>query len=643
MAGDELETITITAEELPEVGEVELSEFTGSADHITRDQLDREQNSIAELVAQETGIQFRQAGGSGSFATITVRAATASQTNVYFDGVLLNNAATGGVDLSQFELLNLESIDVYRGSTPIQLGAGSIGGAVNLRSRKTKGNATGLLLGAGSFGEYKAQLSRYIRTDDWDLTALANYVSADNDFKFTNDNGTPLNPSDDRVERRNNSDFSRRSVLLKAGRQVTDLQRYDGSLQYSDRRQALPDFLNREDTRTRLDTDSFQLQLNRRTTASSSGVWNHTEGLFFNRSNERFDDRLSQIGLGAQNTRAITNVVGGRSYWEAVRENGTLAFNLAARHEALDQNSFIDSDADFSATRTGADGAVQYSVFRYERRLVLTPALRFQFIADDYDGVLREGRDSRNNLEITPQLGARWQHSDAVAITANIGLHNREPVFFELFGDRGLFIGNDSLVAEEGVNFDLGAQWSKGSDALANRRSFSITAFASLRDELIVSVFDSRGIGRSVNSGKARVFGIESKLEWQWNKHWRTRLGFTAQTATNESSVAAFNGKQLPGEAQLAGFASLQYQRGAWRAWYDADALSERFFDTANLLPADDFITHNLGGSYTRKKFSTTLVLNNLGDDNIEDFNGFPKPGRSFHLNVTYTFDGVAK
>ena len=643
MAGDELETITITPEQFPEVGEVEQSEFTGSTERIARDQLEREQGSIAELVAHEAGIQYRQAGGSGSFSTITVRAATASQTNVYFDGVLLNNAAGGGVDLSQLELLNLDSIDVYRGATPIQLGAASIGGAVNLRSRQTSGNSTRVLLGVGSFEEYKAQLSRYIRTDKWDMTALVNYASAENDFKFTNDNGTPLNPSDDRRERRNNSEFSRQSVLLKAGRQVSDLQRYDGSFQYSDRHQALPDFLNSADTRTTFDTGSLQLQVNRRTTASGSALWSHTEGLFFNRSTDRFDDRLSQIGLGAQNTRAITNVVGARSYWEAVGENGTLAANLTARHEALDQDSLIDDDDDYSATRNGVDGAVQYSVFRYERKLLITPALRIQAIADDYDGVLREGRDSRSNVEITPQLGVRWQHSDAIAITSNIGLHHREPVFFELFGDRGLFIGNDSLRAEEGINVDIGAQWLQGSEASANQRLFSITAFASFRDELIVSVYDSRNIGRSVNSGKARILGIESKLEWQWNKRWRSRVGLTAQSATNESSVAAFNGKQLPGEAQLAGFASLQYQRGPWRSWYEADAIGERFYDTANFLPADDFIAHNVGASYTRDKFSTTLVLNNLGDDNIEDFNGFPKPGRSFHLNFTYNFDGVAQ
>ena len=70
--------------------------------------------------------------------------------------------------------------------------------------------------------------------------------------------------------------------------------------------------------------------------------------------------------------------------------------------------------------------------------------------------------------------------------------------------------------------------------------------------------------------------------------------------------------------------------------------MRERYYDAGNFLPAEDHFAHNLGASYTVGRFSGTLLLNNITDDNIEDFNGFPKPGRSVHLNLKYTIDGAS-
>jgi len=207
-----------TSEEL--VGNVEHEEFTGSYTHIDAEQLSQEPNSLAEIIAQESGIQMRQSGGAGTYSSISIRGATSAQTNIYFDGVLLNNASDGGVDLSQIELLNIGSLDIYRAATPVQLGVSNIGGAVNLQSPRTAKSEAKILVGVGSFDSQRLQLSFQQKNQIWDSSLAFVHRKSKNDFSLLNRNGTPLNQSDDVIEKRRNGQFERNAMLFKFGRQV---------------------------------------------------------------------------------------------------------------------------------------------------------------------------------------------------------------------------------------------------------------------------------------------------------------------------------------------------------------------------------------------------------------------------------------
>ncbi len=630
-----LDPIYVIGEDVIEVGEVEHSEFTGSHTSLSAEQIEQEVAGLGPLLAHESGIQFKQSGGVGSYSSISVRAASAAQTNVFLDGVLLNNASSGAVDLSQLELLNLSRIDVYRGATPLQLGISNIGGAVNLRSGGNEASESRIRLGFGSFDERNVHISAQTDLNGWKLSTKASRVMAKNNFTFNNENGTPLNLSDDKREKRNNSDFSRNAFLLKLSNNNDQSNQVDAMLQYTEREQGLPHWANRSDTQTQIDNNTLQLQVNRRFSAEVGSDWNHSEGLYFNRSVEAYDDSYSQIGLGVQSTKSISNLIGLKSYWEKINDTGTFSLHVDGRQELLEQEDKLGGSNAFSASRREISSAAQYSLFAFNDKLLLTPSLRWQGISDNYDGVLRSGKNSNSQSDATAQIGMRWEHSEQLTLSANAGQHNREPVFFELFGDRGLYLGNASLKPEKGTNVDVGVQWLSAS---LPGSSLNVTGFASFRDELIVSVYDSRGIGRSVNSGKAQVLGVEFDSQLAIKKHWQFKLNMTWQSAENLSNANAFNGKQLPGEAQFAGYAQLRYHKGPYKLWYESDFMQQRFYDTANLLAAEDFVVHSLGFSMLYKKLHTVLLLKNLTDVQTEDYNGFPKPGRSFHINFTYNF-----
>src|SRR2546425_254518 len=90
--------------------------------------------SVPELLRDLVGVQVRGLGGE--FATVSIRGSSAEQVMVYLDGVPLNRALGGGVNLADLPLGQVESIEVYRGFTPAGLPAASIGGAIMIHPRR---------------------------------------------------------------------------------------------------------------------------------------------------------------------------------------------------------------------------------------------------------------------------------------------------------------------------------------------------------------------------------------------------------------------------------------------------------------------------------------------------------------------------
>ena len=130
--------------ELPEVVVREKIEpgagkdVTASATVITRDQFADRPATLPEVISDTVGVHLKSYGGLDSFATLSVRGSTGEQVKVYLDGVELNRAQGGAVDLSRIPLDLVDRIEIYRGTSPGVYGSVSIGGVVDIRTRSPK-------------------------------------------------------------------------------------------------------------------------------------------------------------------------------------------------------------------------------------------------------------------------------------------------------------------------------------------------------------------------------------------------------------------------------------------------------------------------------------------------------------------------
>lgn len=627
-----LDTIKAIAEVPYRTGDVIDEESTATHSRIERRELERSTHSLAGVLARENGVQHRQSGGFGSYSSISIRAATGAQTDVYLDGVLLNNGGSPVVDLSTLEVLNLESIDIYRGSTPLQLGHGSIGGAINLNSLQSVAEpTTRVRLGTGSLGRRELQLSHQATHGAWDMVAALSHRQSNNDFLFYNGYITPLNPDDVVRAKRNNADASRTAALFRTGYQHDRDTRTDLTVQLSARDLGVPEYSNNPDNIASYDTSATQVQLSQ--VLDGLGNWNSRHRLYWNGDSAQYRDTLGQVGLGSQDTDSDTRTLGARTYWEYLADSGTLGLSLDVRREDHESTDDKDKTAAFDVDRDRVQASVHYVWFDSSEAWSLTPAIRWQHsrLNGDHPESSGDVPPVRSSTNTGLQIGLAYRPPGKLSFTANAGSYYREPSFGELYGSSGLVNGNPDLLPEKGINVDIGLHYQ---NSLAK---LSATLFGSDRDELIATAYNSRGIGGPLNTGAARVIGLELAADLSLTQQLQLSSNLTWQSPRNLNPAVGVNDRLLPGEAQIAWSGKLQYQASRATFWYELDVLRKRFYDTTNILPAADSELHSVGIDWKTAHWQATLGLNNLGNDNIEDFNGFPKPGRTWSLTVTRT------
>ena len=80
----------------------------------------------------------------------------------------------------------------------------------------------------------------------------------------------------------------------------------------------------------------------------------------------------------------------------------------------------------------------------------------------------------------------------------------------ELFGDQGAAHGNTELVAEEGIQWEVGLRWSRKLSLLA--LGIDGGFFSSQAKNKIVRIQNSQRTSVPINLGEARIRGVELSL-----------------------------------------------------------------------------------------------------------------------------------
>lgn len=579
-------------------------------------------DDVSSMIEKETSIQVKQSGGIGSFSSVSMRGASSNQVMVFLDGVPLNDASGSAVDLSSIPYSEISSIEVYRGNTPITLGKGGIGGAVNIKTLKAS-NRTNANINTSysSFNTFKLAPTISQKFGRFDYLINTEYVSSKNNFTFLNDKGTAYNPADDKWEQRNNSQFSHVNVLTNFGYDINKDVRLELSEQFFDKDQNLPSQNNSPLTKTKLST-------RRNITAIKLNYFNSSSRLDYTYKNEYYDNKDGTSGLTKQYTRYTTNNYGYNQTLEAVQKNNIFDFVFDVHREEYRARDLLLANPTTTSYRNNYTTSIEDKVLLLNESLIIVPGITFEY----YGTTLENNHSNYSHGYFNPKLGVKYGLTNALSLKTNLAKYTREPSFFELIGNRGYFIGNDTLKAERGVNFDIGGEFKTSNIKL------ELAYFRSNVKDVISYVYDSSGTGHAVNISNSAINGIETTFLIDFLKYFSLNTNYTWQQPINQSKVQLYDGKKLPGRFEHSFFSRLEAKAWMLKPYYEFLYASGLYYDSANLLPAPVKREHNLGLTFFIDKVTLTAEVKNIGDDHYEDFNGFPTPGRSYWLTANYSF-----
>ncbi len=604
--------------------------------------------SVPELLREAVGVQVRSLGGE--FATVSIRGSSAEQVVIYLDGVPLNHALGGGVNLADLPLGQVESIEVYRGFTPAGVPAASIGGAIMIHTRRAgTAPAASVSTSIGSFGSGEAIASVSGARGRGDYAAGFDGAASSGDFEYLNNNGTPHDPTDDRTLRRINNDFRRGHLSGRFTIQGGPHARFSVATDLFARRQGVPGLDCCLSPEARSTTTRLLVRPELEVPGLFGGRLLARAAVDYTRHRLEFDDPGGIIGFTSSNVDSIdlNRALGAEAgFVLAASARQAISFLASGRREtaALEDRSLPGSPDLGTASRRTTVVTLEDQVSLGADRLVLNPSLRYE----SYDSAFRPGdagglvADLRGGRHATGKVGFRIKATDSLTIKGNFGRFLRLPDFIELFGNQGSVQGNPALVPESGRSADLGitAATPLRRQGVLRHAYVEAILFETVADDLIQFVPNSQNIVRALNFDRARIRGVELSLALALGPRFSGSLNATHQRPVDISG--GYNdGKLLPGRPldEVSAGAALDLGRG--RVFYEFTFVGRNFIDPSNTpgeaLPAR--YLHDLGyRAKMRKGLQATVEIKNLANERTYDLARYPLPGRSVQGRLAWDF-----
>ena len=605
-----------------------ISEVPHSADVLTEARMIRMNGDTpGELLESVTGVYAKSYDGLAGLQTPSIRGANADQVVVLMDGIRLNTAQGGGVDLNLFPASALDRIEVVRGAHSAILGSDAIGGAIHLRSKdltSTESLQMGVQSTVGSFATQMMQIHGAGRYGA--LSLFLNYNAMDSDGNFTY-----KDPVSGKNATRKNNDYAGDNLFLKSN--------YDFNI------------------RNRLQVIYQQLSTDKGVAGSVNAGW---DGLPMTTLDARSQYDRQLIALSSKNQLTdrlrLTSQMNYQDFeyayqdpaaWtpaDDVHENKSTQFNLMANWMQSSSFNFsagtdlrkdqLESTQITADNRIVTGGFLQANITSPVRmgdfgtHWVLIPAVRYDHYSDVDD-------------QISPQIGFKIGTGEAVqfALKGNYGLAYRVPNFNDLYWPEDAYTkGNPDLKPESSKNLDVGIEVSGDVNGYIQAEA---TYFNNRVEDLInwQPLSDNEFMYTPTNIGIAKLTGVETSLQYTLpNNIAYLRVSHTLMKATDETSGSANKGNTLiyRPENKLDITAGIQIKMIMANLNYRK--ISKRFTtaDNASYLDGYSLLNANIGTSH--QVMGTTLIVKvqaiNLLDKSIFINDGYPLPGREFRVTV---------
>jgi iron complex outermembrane receptor protein len=619
-----------------------------SSSLITTARTPRSAEDLPQLLSELPGVSVTRMGGLGSMATLSLRGSSANQVEVYFDGVPLSAASGGGVDIGLIPVVDLDSVEVYRGMSPIAFGASAIGGIVSLSSAATTDSGGRAYAGGGSFDTGFAGVQARWAGKNLRALASVNALGSAGDFPYRNDNATSFNTSDDSITRRQNNALRQMDGLAHIVGLLPGSRQIWGTVSFLHRDQGEPPEGSVTARGASLGTDRL-LATAAYDSQEDLGLGSSLHAQIYNVATwQRLDDVAGDLGAPAQTRDLFTNSGATLSGSKPLAVWLKLSAVAAGRYERFAPSSLLpDATSMPPGSRIGGAGGVEARMVTQTLRLAVIPSLRLETAKDTITRPERYrlmGADAQPATYWLPNARlalVQWA-SEQVTLRANLGRYGRLPSLTERYGNTGLLLGNPNLVPESGTNADVGATWTRKGERL--RLSIDGALFAAWARDLIHFHLVGPYL-RPENVGRVRILGAETSATIAWRRRFRFFGQTTFTDARDQGNVSGNYGKQLSFRPRLRAYARPELRdlplagRWRWGLYADLDVTSGNYRDSTNLVELNSRVLFGAGGQIGAPHWGLRLVASayNLANTPVVDFTGYPLSGRSIFFTMQWS------
>jgi len=563
--------------------------------------------SIANLLSQQSPVFIKSYGVNG-LATLNFRGSSAAQSQVYWNGVPLQNVAMGVSDVSLLPVSLMNKVNLVYGSSSAMWGSGNVGGALVVENEKPYFDTNNafrhaVYAVAGSFSQYQLGIRTGISTSKWYIAFNAFGQSAKNNFTYT-DGNISLKMA--------NAALSSGVGLLQAAYKVNDKNTVSFTGWYQQYYRDVPRAL----------FESVSVKNQRDESLRLLADWNRggsrvlsTLKLSYIRDYMQYKDTLALL-----NTKNASNqLYADASFRYAIGNHHRIMVLLPATLQWVDSAEIRRTN-----TQNRYALAVNYLYSAFQNRFKIAANLRGEVVDD--------------NSYVLPGGNASFEPTKWLLLKANIQKTYRVPTLNELYYNPG---GNRNLLPESGWSADGGyvVHTRLGSGVTVNH---DLTLFNRVIDNWIVWFGGAIWTPHNIATVHSRGVETDNKLTVRLgniNLHLGANTAYVLSTTVSSYlSGDGSIGKQIPYAPRYNGQANIGFSYKRLYFNYNHTYTGYRFITVDESQWLMPYNTGNIQALYTmslrKNSLQFTAQCNNLWNKQYQVVNGRPMPGINWVAGV---------
>ena len=661
----DLDQVVVTATRT----EKKVRDVPAAVEVITREEMDKQNiKRVSDALSTVSGVYVRATKGiMGSTDSITMRGfGSQKQILILMDGQPINDGYSGGVNLSNIPTENIDRIEVIKGPASALYGSNAMGGVINIITKDKGKQETIIRLGIGEQETKNKSIYSSGSAGKFDYFLTAQKTSADGyvtdeDYKTAiTGSDKAKNPGKNGMEREL---YDFKFTYHPDEKSKISLSRGDNKFNY---------FHENEADRGEKDEDIWAINYENKLTDNSSLKVSYSE--------KKLDSWYVSTAYNSKTNNISSysyNITPSKISQAEVQYNFKLGsadlFTVGYTYKTEQADSFAktlttaSNGRNFSLTTSNSNSNIggkteTKSIYlQDEHKLGDKTTLYLGGRYDDwrfYDGYTY-GYDSTKKSYVTnqtpegksnsfnPKVGLVHKMNDKLTLRSSIGKAFRAPNVYELAKDWESSSGtiykcNPNLQPEKDTNYEVGFDYQADKTLVVKLNLFH-TDVTNVIDKRTYTNADNRTVSQFINSGKAKINGLEIGLNKRLSPAWSSFLNYTYNDAKVKESLAAPENedKQLSNVPKNMFNIGFNYAQGPWQGSLTGSYVSESNDPSKQGKTGygtyESYFTVNTKVAYKMTKDTTvSLSVDNLLDRKYYSY--YLASPRTTYLELTHKF-----